>query len=80
MTPLGQNLTKKVKILDENAKNESISSLKMVQNDLKLVKSAFEKVEISSRVPNTAIELQFDSPSRHRFTFISKIKTPSRSK
>ena len=66
-----QNLTKKVKILDENAKNESISSLKMVQNDLKFVKSALETVEISSRVPNTAIELQFDSPSRHRFTFLS---------
>ena len=39
-------------------KNESIFSLKMVQNDLKMVKSALEMVEISSRVPNTAIDIQ----------------------
>ena len=71
-----QNLTKKVKISDEIAKNESISSLKKVQNDLKLVKSALEMVEISSRVPNTAIELQFDSPSRHRFTFKGLLNIP----
>ena len=41
-----QNLTKKVEILDENVKNESISSLKMVQNDLKMIQMiTFECLE-----------------------------------
>ena len=52
MTPLGQNLTKKVKILDENAKNESISSLKKVQNDPKSVQILPQSDLERPRVPN----------------------------
>jgi hypothetical protein len=69
MTPLGQNLTKKVKILDENAKNESISSLKKVQNDPKSVQILPQSDLERPRVPNWHIDIQFDSPFRHRFAF-----------
>ena len=56
---LGPNLTKKVKILDENVKNESISSLKMVQKGLKMIQNHSKVIKYNPWGPNLAFYNQF---------------------
>ena len=55
-------------------KNESIFSLKVVQNDLKMVGNSLNSIPNSSRVPYIAFTTNLLTSFRYRFTFKSLFK------